>query len=130
MINWPSLIRPINFLVAIGASALAQAMDAALPDSELVFLPGAGTALYRGLGAVVMFGILYSAMVTLLFLPSLLALVLGLRERWVAADGTPLGADFDVPSSGGGYPRVPRVAIHPADVLLTVWGALIVSLIH
>jgi hypothetical protein len=45
----------------------------------------------------------------------------GLKGRWVAADGTPLGADFDVPSSGGGYPRVPRVAIHPADVLLTVW---------
>jgi multidrug efflux pump subunit AcrB len=52
--------------------------------SPLVLLPGAGTELYRGLGAVVMFGILYSAAVTLFFLPSLLALVFGLRERFVA----------------------------------------------
>jgi multidrug efflux pump subunit AcrB len=52
--------------------------------SPLVLLPGAGTELYRGLGAVVMFGILYSALVTLLFLPSLLALVLGLRQRLLA----------------------------------------------
>ncbi len=49
--------------------------------SPLVFLPGAGTELYRGLGAVVLFGILYSALVTLFFLPALLAFVLGLRAR-------------------------------------------------
>jgi multidrug efflux pump subunit AcrB len=55
--------------------------------SPLVLLPGAGTELYRGLGAVVMFGILYSAAVTLFFLPSLLALVFGLRERFMARPG-------------------------------------------
>jgi multidrug efflux pump subunit AcrB len=50
--------------------------------SPLVFIPGAGTELYRGLGAVVLFGILYSALVTLFFLPSLLGLVLAARD-WV-----------------------------------------------
>ncbi len=48
--------------------------------SPLVFVPGAGTELYRGLGAVVLFGILYSALVTLFFLPSLLGLVLAARD--------------------------------------------------
>ena len=50
--------------------------------SPLVFIPGAGTELYRGLGAVVLFGILYSAAVTLFFLPSLLCLVLAVRDRF------------------------------------------------
>jgi multidrug efflux pump subunit AcrB len=57
--------------------------------SPLVFLPGAGTELYRGLGAVVLFGILYSAVVTLLFLPALLTAVFGLRERLAARAGRP-----------------------------------------
>ena len=61
--------------------------------SPLVFMPGAGTELYRGLGAVVMFGILYSALVTLLFLPALLALVLDVRARFVSSPVTAPGAD-------------------------------------
>lgn len=48
--------------------------------SPLVFLPGPGTELYRGLGAVVLFGLLSSALTTLLFLPALLGLVLRLRD--------------------------------------------------
>jgi multidrug efflux pump subunit AcrB len=60
---------------------LMSTITTVLGLSPLVFLPGAGTELYRGLGAVVLFGILYSAVVTLLFLPALLALVLGIRER-------------------------------------------------
>jgi len=39
--------------------------------APLVFLPGAGTELYRGVGAIVLFGILGTAMVTLTFLPAL-----------------------------------------------------------
>ena len=49
--------------------------------SPLVFIPGAGTELYRGLGTIVLFGILYSAFVTLFFLPSLLCLVLAAGDR-------------------------------------------------
>jgi multidrug efflux pump subunit AcrB len=44
--------------------------------SPLVFTPGAGTELYRGLGAIVLFGLLFSTLVTLTFVPALLSLVL------------------------------------------------------
>ena len=51
--------------------------------SPLVLLPGAGTELYRGLGAIVMFGLLSSALVTVTFLPALLVLVFEARDRLV-----------------------------------------------
>lgn len=44
-----------------------------------MFLPGAGTGLYRGVGIVVLTGILVSMVITLTFLPSLLVILLGLR---------------------------------------------------
>jgi multidrug efflux pump subunit AcrB len=44
--------------------------------SPLVFNPGAGTELYRGLGAIVLFGLLFSTLVTLSFMPALLSLIL------------------------------------------------------
>ena len=53
--------------------------------APLVLIPGAGTELYRGLGAIVLFGLAFSAVVTLCFLPALLVTVLGRRERRAAA---------------------------------------------
>jgi multidrug efflux pump subunit AcrB len=47
-----------------------------------VFLPGAGTELYRGLGAIVLFGLAFAALVTLTFLPCLLVSWLRLVERF------------------------------------------------
>ncbi len=44
--------------------------------SPMVFNPGAGTELYRGLGSIVLFGLLFSTLVTLTFMPAMLALVL------------------------------------------------------
>ena len=44
--------------------------------SPLVFFPGSGTELYRGLGAIVLFGLLFSSLITLTFIPSLLSLIL------------------------------------------------------
>lgn len=44
--------------------------------SPLVFNPGAGTELYRGLGAIVLFGLLFSTLVTLTFMPALLSILL------------------------------------------------------
>ncbi len=44
--------------------------------SPLVFYPGAGTELYRGLGAIVLFGLLFSTLVTLTFMPAALSRVL------------------------------------------------------
>ncbi|MGI9229278.1 MAG: efflux RND transporter permease subunit, partial [Gammaproteobacteria bacterium] len=49
--------------------------------SPLVFYPGAGTELYRGLGAIVLFGLLFSTLVTLTFMPCLLSLVLEFTGR-------------------------------------------------
>lgn len=44
--------------------------------APLVFIPGAGSELYRGVGIVVLSGIFFSTLVTLFFLPSLMITVL------------------------------------------------------
>ena len=49
--------------------------------SPLVFIPGAGTELYRGVGAIVLFGILGAAIVSLTMLPALTVSVLSRIER-------------------------------------------------
>jgi len=46
----------------------------------LVFLPGEGTELYRGVGVIVMFGLLGAAIATVTFLPALSVVVLGWRD--------------------------------------------------
>jgi len=55
--------------------------------APLVFLPGAGTELYRGLGVVVLSGLVCSTVVPLVFLPSLLVVVLSWRQRTPATAG-------------------------------------------
>ncbi len=47
----------------------------------LVLFPGAGSELYRGLGAVVLGGLAMSAVLTLLIVPPLLTLFAGVLER-------------------------------------------------
>jgi multidrug efflux pump subunit AcrB len=49
--------------------------------APLVFIPGAGTELYRGLGAIVLFGLMFATIVTIVFLPALLVEVFSWRER-------------------------------------------------
>lgn len=49
--------------------------------APLVFLPGAGTELYRGLGAIVMFGLLFTMATTVTFLPAMLTGVLQFSAR-------------------------------------------------
>jgi multidrug efflux pump subunit AcrB len=49
--------------------------------APLVFLPGAGTELYRGVGVIVMFGLMGTALVTLTFLPALTVAVLKMVEQ-------------------------------------------------
>lgn len=49
--------------------------------APLVFLPGEGTELYRGVGVIVMFGLLGTAVVALTFLPALLVTVLKFTQR-------------------------------------------------
>lgn len=50
--------------------------------APLVLVPGAGTELYRGVGVIVMFGILGAALVSLTMLPAFTILVLELKARW------------------------------------------------
>ncbi len=56
-------IRPIMMSMITTVCGLAP----------LVLIPGAGTELYRGLGAIVLFGLFFSTIITLVFLPALLA---------------------------------------------------------
>jgi multidrug efflux pump subunit AcrB len=49
--------------------------------SPLVFIPGAGTELYRGVGVIVLFGILGAAIVSLTMLPALTISVLAWNDR-------------------------------------------------
>jgi multidrug efflux pump subunit AcrB len=60
--------------------------------APLVLLPGAGTELYRGLGVVVMCGLVCSTIVTLTFLPAALVELLQWRGRpastWISRDST------------------------------------------
>lgn len=49
--------------------------------SPLVLHPGAGTELYRGLGAIVLFGLLFSSLVTMTFMPALVTIVLSMRRK-------------------------------------------------
>jgi len=49
--------------------------------APLVFLPGAGTELYRGVGVIVLGGLICSTLVTITFLPALLVTVLEWRGR-------------------------------------------------
>ena len=53
--------------------------------APLVFIPGEGTELYRGVGAIVLFGIAGAALVTLTFLPALTVWVVGWSEGRRAA---------------------------------------------
>ncbi len=64
-------LRPILMSTATTVFGLAP----------LVFIPGAGTELYRGVGIVVLVGILCSMIVTLTFLPSLLITVMSWTQR-------------------------------------------------
>jgi multidrug efflux pump subunit AcrB len=66
--------------------------------SPLVFMPGAGTELYRGVGAIVLFGILGAAIVSLTMLPALTVSVL----EWRKPRSRPAGE-----SSAGVEPAVP-----------------------
>jgi hydrophobic/amphiphilic exporter-1 (mainly G- bacteria), HAE1 family len=67
-------IRPI-FMTTLGG------LVGLLP---LVLAPGAGSELYRGIGAVLLGGLLVSTVVTLVFVPCLLSLMMEFRE-WLLA---------------------------------------------
>jgi hydrophobic/amphiphilic exporter-1 (mainly G- bacteria), HAE1 family len=63
----------------------------------LVLAPGAGSELYRGLGAVLLGGLLIATIFTMFLVPALFSLVLdakgALTRRWAALTGAPTEAD-------------------------------------
>jgi multidrug efflux pump subunit AcrB len=97
VVNNPILIVDETYRrLAEGAQDAARAVDEAVASrlrpilmstlttvcglAPLVLIPGAGTELYRGLGAVVLFGLVFSTAVTLVFLPALLRTVIEWRQ--------------------------------------------------
>ena len=76
-------LSPLVFLSGAGTE-LYRGLGATtlMGLSPLVFLSGASTELYRGLGAIVLFGLAFTALVTLTFLPCLLVAWLRLVERF------------------------------------------------
>ena len=69
-------------------------MTSVIGMAPLVVFPGAGSELYRGLGSVVLGGLALSAVLTLLIIPSLLALVVRtFRPRAAAPDAVPVAAE-------------------------------------
>ncbi|OSM06924.1 efflux RND transporter permease subunit [Magnetofaba australis] len=51
----------------------------------LVAFPGAGSELYRGMGSVILGGLLLATLFTLILVPALFSLVMGLRDRLLGA---------------------------------------------
>ncbi len=54
----------------------------------LVLFPGAGSELYRGLGSVMVGGLIISTLFTLILVPLLLSLVLDIRMKLTGSAGT------------------------------------------
>jgi HAE1 family hydrophobic/amphiphilic exporter-1 len=72
-------IRPICMTTATTVCGL----------SPLVFFPGAGSELYRGLGAVVLGGLVVSTVFTLLLVPTLFSLMMDLKDWLSPAKAAP-----------------------------------------
>ena len=64
----------------------------------LVLAPGAGSELYRGIGAVLLGGLLLSTVITLVFVPALLSLMMEMKQalaRWLHWDAVDPDAHRD-----------------------------------
>jgi HAE1 family hydrophobic/amphiphilic exporter-1 len=94
-------IRPI-FMTTLGGLA------GLLP---LVLAPGAGSELYRGIGAVLLGGLLVSTIVTLVFVPALLSLMMQLQEALFGAARPRIGE----PSTEVVAEVVPPRPAHPRE---------------
>ncbi|MBR9813666.1 efflux RND transporter permease subunit [bacterium] len=102
VVNNPILIvdrtlQNIRGGMASAQAAVTEAVDARLRPimmsmittvfglSPLVFIPGAGTELYRGVGVIVLSGLVFSALLTVTLLPVLLTTLLQFSRRTQSA---------------------------------------------
>lgn len=79
-----SRIRPI--FMTTGTTMLGLA--------PLVFLPGAGSELYRGLGVVMFGGLLFGTVTTIFFIPSVMSLMYDLTDRFKKSEVGQLSETF------------------------------------
>ncbi len=75
-----SRLRPIMMTTATTTMGLAP----------LVFIPGAGSELYRGVGAIVLFGLAFTSFITVTFLPALLVTIMNVTARFGRKTDTPI----------------------------------------
>ena len=71
--------------------------------APLVFVPGAGSELYRGLGSIVLGGLLMSTIFTLVLVPTLFSLVVDFRDLLGRVFRMPRGRPAAADSSSSGY---------------------------
>ncbi len=76
----------------------------------LVLMPGSGSELYRGLGAVVLGGLIVSTIFTLILVPLLLSLAYGLKDRFGLLDRGG-DAEADPPPSAAPVRPAPASAV-------------------
>ncbi|MEO0717136.1 MAG: efflux RND transporter permease subunit, partial [Planctomycetota bacterium] len=86
----------------------------------LVLMPGAGSEMYRGLGSVVVGGLIASTVFTLLLVPLVFSLVLqmseGLRRALGLASGLPHArAQSNREMRGGAATPTPAMALSPRE---------------
>jgi multidrug efflux pump subunit AcrB len=67
----------------LSARQLLPQTKLTLRRAALALIPGEGTELYRGVGIIVLCGLLFSTQISLTFLPALLVSVLGRIRRQV-----------------------------------------------
>jgi len=76
-----SIIEAVNGAVHTRIRAIIlSSLTTIIGIAPLILIPGAGVELYRGLGAVVLFGVVFSTFVTLTFLPCLIVTVLNIQK--------------------------------------------------
>ncbi len=90
----------------------------------LVVVPGAGSELYRGLGSVVLGGLLVSTVFTLVVIPTLFSLTVDAQARllaWMGADAPPATrqtrASAPATAAGDDLPDAPGRVAEPAAVV-------------
>ncbi len=74
----PALIESVRTRIRPIFMSVATTVFGMLP---LVLFPGAGSELYRGLGSVVLGGLIVSTIFTLLLIPAVFSLVMDIKER-------------------------------------------------
>src|SRR5690606_19428225 len=76
----------------------------------LVLMPGSGSELYRGLGSVVVGGLIVSTVFTLLLVPLLLSLVLDVEEFFARRAAAREARESTGAGSGAGSPAIARAS--------------------